>query len=393
MAFVLERASFMKCTPGRLLVLLSLGAPLAAMAQSDAKQPDPPAAATVDTSLKTDSTHIRQFALDGDPATYFASEQKAGKSDHFTLTFEKPVAIESVAFSSGKPDGGDRVKTLLVEVSTDGNCFEPPRPLADGEKLSDPIGPKIKAVRFQPAAELGHPLVIREVTIASNPPVAVFEYPVEFIIDVADAPELKDWAEKTARICEGAYAMINRELASDHFKPASQIKMTLTKSYRGVAAAGGGQITGSVKYFKDHPRDVGAMAHETVHIVQHYRGRGNPSWLVEGVADYIRFFKFEPGNLGPINAERAHYNNSYRVSAAFLAYLVEKYDPRIVLKLNKAMREGTYKAELFRDFTGKTIDDLGKEWRAKLQEEAKAQRARDQELRSKAKGQPGESTR
>ena len=47
--------------------------------------------------------------------------------------------------------------------------------------------------------------------------------------------------------------------------------MTLKKSYRGVAAASGSRITGSVKYFKDHPDDVGAMIHETAHIVQHYR--------------------------------------------------------------------------------------------------------------------------
>ena len=50
-----------------------------------------------------------------------------------------------------------------------------------------------------------------------------------------------------------------------------------------------------MKYFKANPDDIGAMVHETVHCVQLYRGRGNPGWLVEGVADYVRFFKYEPG--------------------------------------------------------------------------------------------------
>ena len=80
--------------------------------------------------------------------------------------------------------------------------------------------------------------------------------------------------------------MICEELMSDGFKPLTVIPMTLRSDYSGVAAAGGGRITGSVKYFKDHPNDVGAMVHETVHCVQLYRGRGNPGWLVEGVADY-----------------------------------------------------------------------------------------------------------
>ena len=66
-------------------------------------------------------------------------------------------------------------------------------------------------------------------------------------------------------------------------------------------------------------------------------------------------------------------------SAAFLAYLVEKYDPKIVLELNRSMRAGTYKADLFRELTGKTIDDLGKEWRTKLQEDERARSARDRQ--------------
>ena len=131
-------------------------------------------------------------------------------------------------------------------------------------------------------------------------------------------------------------------------------------------AAGGGRITGSVKYFQAHPDDFGAMVHETVHVVQAYGGRGNPGWLVEGIADYIRFFKYEPGKLGKINPDRARYNGSYRVSAAFLAYLTAKYDRDIVRKLNQLMREGEYRESAFKTLTGKTVQDLDKEWRASL---------------------------
>jgi hypothetical protein len=144
------------------------------------------------------------------------------------------------------------------------------------------------------------------------------------------------------------------------------VRISLKSNYRGVAAASRGRIDGSAKYFKDHPDDVGAMIHETAHIVQRYRGGDHPSWLVEGVADYIRFFKYEPGKLGPIDADRAHYNGSYRVSAAFLAYLAERYDSQIVRKLNAKMRQGEYKEEVFEQLTGKTVRDLDEEWRATL---------------------------
>jgi len=100
------------------------------------------------------------------------------------------------------------------------------------------------------------------------------------------------------------------------------------------------------------------------------RRPGNPGWLVEGVADYIRFFKYEPGKIGRLNVERARYDRSYRVTAAFLAYVTEKYDKHLVRKLNQAMRAGEYKEEMFKDLTGKTVQELDEEWRTALRAKA-----------------------
>jgi hypothetical protein len=251
-------------------------------------------------------------------------------------------------------------------VSADGEKFERIAEFADGEARAKPDGRKIRAIRVRPSQDWKHPLVVREIAVESDPAVATFRYPVEFVVDVSDAPEMKEWADKAARVCERQYAMINEELKGDEFKPRHVVRMTLRKGYRGVAAAGDGRITGSVRWFKEYPDDIGAMVHETVHIVQDYRHGGNPGWLVEGIADYIRFFKYEPGKLGPINPERSHYNDSYRVSAAFLAYVTEKYDKALVRKLNEAMRKGEYRDEFFRTLTGKTLKELDEEWRASL---------------------------
>jgi hypothetical protein len=87
---------------------------------------------------------------------------------------------------------------------------------------------------------------------------------------------------------------------------------------------------------------------------------------VEGIADYERFFKYEPGKLGPVNPNRARYDGSYRVTAAFLAYLIEKHDKEIVRKLNAALRAGQYTEELFQGLTGKSVKELGEEWRTSL---------------------------
>ena len=340
----------------------------AVAAESDVESGNVVVAARIETTLSTASRQIRQFALDGDNGTYFNSVQNPGSADHFTLIFDTPVVVKSIAVATGRPGGGDMLDAGKLETSTDGTIFHDRANFSEATAYAIPGPQPIRAVRIKPTEQLTHPLAIRELTIDSEPSVAVFRYPVEFTVDVADAPEIKEWADKVARECEKSYPMINEELKSDGYKPPTTVTMALKNSYRGVAAASGGRIVGSVKYFKDHPDDIGAMVHETSHIVQRYRSRNNPGWLVEGVSDYVRFFKYEPGKLGRIDPKRAHYNGSYRTTAAFLAYLTNKYDKQIVLKLNALMREGKYSKETFKQLTGKTEKELDEEWRATLQE-------------------------
>ena len=209
-------------------------------------------------------------------------------------------------------------------------------------------------------------MVIREITIQSEPQVVPFRYPIEFILDVSDAPEMKAWGEKVVRVCEREYPDICTFLASDGYTPPTQLRMTLKNDYAGVAAAGGGRITGSVKYFKSRPDDIGAMVHETVHCVQQYKGRGNPGWLVEGIADYCRFWRYEPGKAGRLTPEKAQYNGSYRTTAAFLAYVTERYDRQAVPKLNAMCREGRYTPAAWCALTGKDVEELNQEWRQSL---------------------------
>jgi hypothetical protein len=327
-------------------------------------------AATIETTLRTapgiTPRPIRQFAFDGDDQTFFASEQDPGTADHFTIAFEAPVAVKSIALVTGRPDGSDSLDAGRLEYSADGKEFGPLAEVSAGAVRVQSKLSGVRAIRIKPARDLTHPLAIRELSIDSEPPVAIFKYPVEFIVDVTDAPEMKVWAEDVASECVRMYPMINDELKSEGYRPPHLVTMKLSSRYNGVAMAGGERITGSVKFFKAHPDDVGAMIHETTHIVQRYRSRSNPGWLVEGVADYVRFFKYEPGKIGRLNVNRARYNGSYRVTAAFLAFVTEKYDPQLVPKLNQLMREGRYKDDTFETLTGRTLQELDDDWQAAL---------------------------
>jgi hypothetical protein len=350
----------------RLLPFAALLVALPAAAETPAPAPRPVVPAVAESSLPTGGGRIRQFAFDADPATYFASDRNPTAADHLTLTFDRPVSLRSVSALTGRPDGSDALTAGALEVSADGTKFEPVSAFDRGKAAASGNGRTVKAVRVRPTADLPHPLVVRDITIDSDPKVLVFRYPIEFTLDVSDAPEIREWGEKTVRVCERQYPMICDFLASDGYKPPTQLRMTLKTDYKGVAAAGGGRITGSVKYFKDRPNDVGAMVHETVHCVQNYRARGLPGWLVEGIADYVRFWKYEPGKAGRLDPVRAQYNGSYRTTAAFLAFVSDKYDPHLVTKLNARMRAGTYEAGVWKELTGKPVEELNQEWRQSL---------------------------
>jgi hypothetical protein len=325
-------------------------------------------AAIVESTLPTASDKFRQLAFDGDDATYYASANPPGAKDAFTLTFAAPVNVASVVVRTGTPDGSDALESGTVEGSKSGKAFETIAKFQRGEAKGEPNG-LLKMIRIKPAPGTKHPLVIREIAVDSEPPIDTFKYPVEFVVDSSDAREMTRWAEKAARLCERLYPQINEELKSDGFKPPKLVGLTMKRGIGPPAYARGDGITGKVEWFKKHPDDFGAMIHETTHIVQHYRGRKsnpNPGWLVEGVADYIRYIRFEPARLHPVKPERAHYNSSYGVTARFLDFVSRKYDKQLVLKLNKAMREGTYTDDLFKELTGKPVQKLDDEWRATL---------------------------
>ncbi len=97
--------------------------------------------------------------------------------------------------------------------------------------------------------------------------------------------------------------------------------------------------------------------------------------MTEGIADYIRWFLYDPQRHGPDegglkrqNLDRVRYNSSYRVTANFFNYVVEKYDRKLITKLNSAARQGKYVEELWKEWTGKTVQELGAEWKTALAE-------------------------
>lgn len=182
-------------------------------------------------------------------------------------------------------------------------------------------------------------------------------------VDFSDTPDIADWAKRAQKDAEEYYPVIAEKLASVGFTPPRQVMLVFRKEKNiPIAATGGRTITFARDWIKAHPDDTGTVIHELAHVVQAYKGR-NPGWLVEGIADYIRWWNWEPPEHRRLpNPARFKPTNSYQDTAAFLFWAEKQYDKDLVRKLNRRCRENTYKDELFKEFTGKDLDTLSKEF-------------------------------
>jgi hypothetical protein len=199
-----------------------------------------------------------------------------------------------------------------------------------------------------------------------------------FTIDATAAPDLMEWADKELRpVVVEWYPKLVAMLPSDGFQPRTNVTLRFRNDMGGTpASASGDRINMNSSWFrKELKREArGAVVHEMVHVIQNY-GRVRrtdpdatrpPGWLVEGIADYIRWFLFEPETRGAEitrrNLARANYDASYRITGNFLDWVTKEYDSEIVRRLNAAARDGMYKEQLWVEYTGKTVQQLNDEW-------------------------------
>ena len=180
--------------------------------------------------------------------------------------------------------------------------------------------------------------------------------PLVILLDVNDVPELKEWALKAANYAIEWHPKISAQLPSDGFNSPREVTLVF-KVMNGVAYTSGKTITISAAWVKKHPEDLGMVAHELTHVIQHYQGRGNPGWLVEGIADYVRYYIVEPGTRGSRFDPARGYKGGYQPAAALINWL-EKEHPGIMVKLNDLMRAGKYTGEQFKDLAGGEPDEV-----------------------------------
>ncbi|GAA5122367.1 hypothetical protein JIN84_09885 [Luteolibacter yonseiensis] len=207
-----------------------------------------------------------------------------------------------------------------------------------------------------------------------------------YTLDATEAPDLQEWCGKhLIPVLDEWYPKIIEMLPVDGITPSHDITFTLKDStnlpghLKGVPAyASGNSVVFNINFMRAEKSGeaIGAGIHEIVHVVQfggnreqaaeRKRVKRPPTWVTEGVADYIRWFLYEPQSKGAEiterNVRRAKYDDSYRVTGNFFDWVIKNHEKDLMRKLNVATHEG-YSEELWKEWTGKTLEELGADWK------------------------------
>lgn len=211
----------------------------------------------------------------------------------------------------------------------------------------------------------------------AGPEPVVREKTFTWDLDYSQAPDVKEWAEtKLKPAVDQWYPVWVACLASDGFTAPKHFKVTI-KPMGGVAATGGTEVQVSESWIKgqtarpgDWNEAIGSVIHELVHVVQQYGSDRpgaprTPGWMTEGIADYFRWFHYEPVAHKPAMSARsaatANYTGSYKITAGFLDYVARTHDHEFVTKINADLREHRYSPDLWMEYTGMSVGDLWKD--------------------------------
>lgn len=311
--------------------------------------------------------HRPEMAMDGDTSSYFKSFYGMSDGDDFTVLLSAPIPVKSVKVVTGNTDGDDTITDGFIDVSADGTTYTRAAAFGkDGIAAGSLNNAEVQMLRVRLNHNKGAAaLLIREITIDSPTKIAHIQTGAgRPFTDYSQAPDLADWARKADRQMESYWADVQAILYTDKFITPNKVNVIYKTGpdVTPVAATGGGVMTVNSAWCRQHPEDTGLTVHELAHAIQSMTAY-NPVWLIEGVADYVRWCKFEPENYKvQINPDKATYHDSYRTTGAWLAWCEMTYDPRLVTKLNNEVRFARYKESLFKQYTGKDPDTLWAEF-------------------------------
>ena len=185
-------------------------------------------------------------------------------------------------------------------------------------------------------------------------------------VDSKAAPDLASWGDQAKGLATHWFPLVCQLLSTQKYHAPKTLNFVFRLKQDAPAYCAGNEISFSADWVRKHPDDFGMVIHEMTHAIQAYpNNKNNTGWLVEGIADYIRWWRYEPeANRTRIDFSKATYHDAYRTTAAWLAWVSKKYNSKLVPALDLDLRNATDPIPTFEKLTGKNPETLWNEFRA-----------------------------
>jgi hypothetical protein len=186
-------------------------------------------------------------------------------------------------------------------------------------------------------------------------------------VDTRAAPALAFMQDVIPEVIAKNFPKMWEKLGTDRTHMPATVRFTMRHNIDYPAYASGGGVTFSAEWFTERPGDLGCIVHELSHIVQSYdKQPEGTGWISEGLADYVRYYCAVDTNGWGIQVPYRpgmKYTEGYGTAAGFFYFVEKTYDPKIAVKLGHSLKYGDYTPDLWKDATGKTLDELWEEYK------------------------------
>lgn len=190
----------------------------------------------------------------------------------------------------------------------------------------------------------------------------------EIVVEYESEPSeaTRAWSTAAQKLMQQWWPAVSQLLATEGVAQPTSFKLRFNNEQKVPGYRTKDGLYVSVAWINQHPDDFGMIIHEMTHAIQDYpRMMTNVSWMVEGIADYVRYWRYEPEKpkrkIDPAKGPRDGYGNT----PSFLAWLIYTYDRGTLRKIDTALRAGTFNDDFFAAQLGKPLDEL---WQQFLRE-------------------------
>ena len=202
-------------------------------------------------------------------------------------------------------------------------------------------------------------------------------------VDFSEAPHCAQWAAKARELGNEVYPKILALLIEDPATVPQQFDIVFKHLKSGSTAEAQvlqrrqvekSQVVFNTDYIAKESDNLvwratnaaqfdSVLVHEMVHVAQHRQTTNLPMHWIEGTADYVRYKLGYANYNGPeCKADCSHYELGYACAGAFLLYIDRHYDTNVARKLNTRLQRQNYCDDFFVEITGKSLDELWKEF-------------------------------